>query len=155
MPIDERLLTAEDVDLNFKIGKLGYKLLSVPDVKVFHRRRGSPRKLFIQFYRFAIGRLQVGKKDIRMINAIHILVGISLPVFILLIALYGINPFIFYLPIGVFAAGLFALFLFGLSKSRSLLVGLNLIAAALIGILGWSLGFMRELLFPLKDASNR
>jgi len=73
MPIDENLLTAEDVEMNFRLVRLGYKLLSCPDIIVYHYRRATPKLLWQQMYRFAIGRLEVGKKSIRMIGPAHII----------------------------------------------------------------------------------
>lgn len=43
LPIDEDLLTAEDVDLNFRMRQDGAVLLACPDVILFHHRRSSPR----------------------------------------------------------------------------------------------------------------
>lgn len=156
MPIDEKLLTAEDVDLNFRIRELGYKLLSVPDVVVFHHRRSSPRKFFKQIYRFAIGRLQVGKKNIKMLNITHILAGISPPLFILLfLVFYFINLSILYFLIGISVLVAVFIFLYTFFRSKSVLVSLNTIFALLIAISAWSLGFMQELFFPLKDVTGK
>ncbi|MBU1366310.1 MAG: glycosyltransferase [Candidatus Omnitrophica bacterium] len=156
MPVDENLLTAEDVDLNFRIRRLGYKLLFVPEVTVFHHRRSSPQKLSRQFYRFAIGRLQVGKKNIKMINFAHILAGIFLPFFIILFITFRfVNLQIFYFLMRIAATGLTFLFIFALAKSKSMLVAFNVILAITIAISSWSLGFMRELLFPLKDVRGK
>lgn len=155
MPFDEKLLTAEDVDLNFRIRKLGYKLLFVPDVVICHHRRSSPTKSFRQIYRFAIGRLQAGKKDRAMINIMHILVGLFFPLFILLTIFSFLNQFVFNIASTLFFAGALLLFLFILMKEKSLAVAMNTVLAMGIAIFAWSLGFLRELFCPLKDVSGK
>ncbi|MDP2277377.1 MAG: glycosyltransferase family 2 protein, partial [Nitrospirota bacterium] len=85
MPIDESLLTCDDTELNQRLIDKGYKLLYTPDVFVWHYRRPNPKRLFKQMYRYAIGRLQVGKRDRRMLNPVHILVGLSLPICLIIL----------------------------------------------------------------------
>ena len=55
---NERLLTVEDEELDFRILKKGYKILYNPGAKVYHKRRSDGKKFFKQMYRYAIGRTQ-------------------------------------------------------------------------------------------------
>ncbi|MFQ5454577.1 MAG: glycosyltransferase [Nitrospirota bacterium] len=156
MPIDETLLTCDDTQLNRKIIDMGYRLLYTPDVIVYHFRRPTPKKLWKQMYRYAIGRLQVGKRDRRMINIVHIGVGLSLPViFMLLSVIYMSDPF--YLVIIGGTALIFMLFfsVLGILKWRSITVGFNIPFVILIIMTSWSCGFIRELLFPMKRVEGR
>ncbi len=43
MPVDEAIREGEDVVMNAALERLGYKLLYVPDVVVYHYRRTTPR----------------------------------------------------------------------------------------------------------------
>ncbi|MEI6816812.1 MAG: glycosyltransferase [Bacteroidota bacterium] len=156
MPLDESMLTCDDTKLNREIIDLGFKLLYTPDVVVFHYRRPTPKRLWRQFYRYSIGRLQVGKKDKRMINLMHIFSGLSLPIGLIMIFALG-----FY---NLFALSMLALFgiLFlsyfaikGMSKWKSMGVGLNIPLVIIIIMTAWSFGFMRELFFPLKMVEGK
>lgn len=151
MPLDESMLTGDDTLLNRKILDLGGRLLYTPDVIVFHYRRPTPRKLWRQFYRYAIGRLQIGKKDKRLLNAAHVLIGLSLPAGLLTILFLAWSKSFLVL----FCIILFAfLFLFyysikGMVKWKSLAVGLQVPLVIVLIMSAWSMGFMREMMFPL------
>ena len=152
MPMDESLLEAEDYVTNQKIRGLGYKLLYTPDTIVWHYRRPNPKRFFKQIYRYAIGRLLIGKKDIKMINFRHILVGLGLP------ALAGGSIFLSIadyrlLVYSSLSAALFLLVYSFLawSKTKSLKAALWVPPTIIILFSAWSLGFLRELLFPIKE----
>jgi cellulose synthase/poly-beta-1,6-N-acetylglucosamine synthase-like glycosyltransferase len=156
MPLDESMLTCDDTLLNRKILDLGFKLLYTPDVVVFHYRRPTPKRLWKQFYRYSIGRLQVGKKDKRMINLMHIFSGLSLPIsliFSLVLCYYNI----FYFSLAVLASVLFLLYFTvrGMLKWKSLGVGINIPLVIILIMTSWSCGFMRELLFPMKIVEGK
>lgn len=147
MPIDESLLTCDDTELNQRLIDKGYKLLYTPDVFVWHYRRPNPKRLFRQMYRYAIGRLQVGKKDRRMINLIHVLTGVSIPLSLIILlisrSLFSVFLFLFYLM-------LVGYFVKAWMVSRSLQIALRTPAVICIILIAWSLGFMRELVYPMK-----
>lgn len=155
MPIDESLLTCDDTEMNLRIGDLGYKLLSVPYVFVWHYQRPTPKRLWQKIYRWAIGRLQLGKKRKDGVNFIHILTGLSLPIlaFLLLFSLF-INPLPFLLFSVSFCLTLLFFFLLALIKTKSFKIALNLPLVSLIVVIAWSTGFLKELLFPLKNPSG-
>jgi len=139
--------------MNFRLTSLGYKLLFVPDVIVNHHRRSSPKLLWRQMYRFAIGRLQVGKKNIRMIKLSHVIAGLFLPIlFFVEVLLYatGGQALLF---INLFLA--LAIVIFGWLYSKSIKVGVNLLLVMIIASVSWSFGFLREAMLPLKDVVGK
>ncbi len=155
MPINESLLTCDDTEMNQKILDLGYRLLSVPDVFVWHYRRSTAKRLWRQMYRWAIGRLQLGKKRREAINLVHISVGFTIPILIaLLIFFIFAQPS--FLPIfaGVIVLTLIFLILSAFLRTKSLKIALNLPLVVVITILAWSAGFMKELFFPLKNPTG-
>ena len=155
MPLDETMLTGDDTLLNRKIIDLGYRLLYTPDVKVFHYRRPSPKKLWKQFYRYAIGRLQVGKKDKRLLNFAHILAGLGLPLglFLLLLLVWSKNSFLWSLLLLSAISFLLYFAIKGGIKWRSVSVGLQVPIVIMIIMTAWSCGFVRELIFPIRPPS--
>ncbi|MBP7239493.1 MAG: glycosyltransferase [Saprospiraceae bacterium] len=152
MPLDESMLTGDDTLLNRKILDLGCRLLYTPDVIVFHYRRPTPRTLWRQFYRYAIGRLQVGKKDKRLLNIAHVFIGLSLPVGLLAVLLLVWSKSFFVLACIMMLAFLFLFYysIKGMIKWKSPGVGLQIPLVIMIIMIAWSFGFMRELIFPIR-----
>jgi len=150
MPLDESMLTGDDTLLNRKILDLGSQLLYTPDVIVFHYRRPTPRKLWKQFYRYAIGRLQVGKKDKRLLNMAHVLIGLSLPIGLLAVILLVWSKSFLVLSFIILIVFLFLLYYAfkGMIKWKS--VGVGMWVPVVIGLImsAWSVGFLREWLLP-------
>jgi cellulose synthase/poly-beta-1,6-N-acetylglucosamine synthase-like glycosyltransferase len=157
MPLDESMLTGDDTLLNRKILDLGYKLLYTPDVSVLHFRRPTPGRLWKQFYRYAIGRLQVGKKDKRLLNPMHVLIGLSLPILLLIFLFLILNNKILFLVFSLLAGFLFLLYfsIKGMVKWKSLSVGLQIPLIILLIMTAWSGGFLRELFIPIRRVEGK
>ncbi|MCM8792653.1 MAG: glycosyltransferase [Candidatus Omnitrophica bacterium] len=152
MPIEEVFLTAEDVWMNYRIRHFGFRLIMAEDVYVWHYRRSSPKRFLRQVYRFSIGRIQVGMRNLCLLHSLHILTGWSLPVF-LFIFFYSLfkNPSVLlYLMIIIIA-----LLIFSFLKTKSLRVSLSFILASFLFVFAWSVGFWRQLLFPLKEIRGK
>jgi cellulose synthase/poly-beta-1,6-N-acetylglucosamine synthase-like glycosyltransferase len=145
MPVDETLLTGDDVEMNYQLIGRGYKVLYAPDVIVWHYRRDNPKKFWKQIYRYAIGRLQLAKRHRDAANPIHIISGLAIPIFIfLMIFSFVLNPVY---PLFLIGAILIALAVFSglsLAKEKSLEVALNVFLAAIIFVFAWSSGFLKE-----------
>lgn len=151
MPIDESLLTCDDTELNQRLIDNGYKLLYTPDVFVWHYRRPNPRRLWKQMYRYAIGRLQVGKRDKRMINIMHIMIGLGLPISLLLLIF---SPALFLLLVLAYLSILFYSFIVSLAEMSSIRISLYVPIAITIILCAWSAGFVRELVYPYKKTGG-
>lgn len=150
MPLDENLFSGSDVELNYKLRQAGYKLLSTPDIEVWHYKRSTPRSLFHQMKRYAIGRLQLGKKYTKLIKFVHIAVGLAIPALLFFLASFFISRAFF----GIMCAlGFLSLFLICgvcLIKTRSIRITGWLPVAMAIMVIGWSCGFCRELIHPIR-----
>jgi cellulose synthase/poly-beta-1,6-N-acetylglucosamine synthase-like glycosyltransferase len=148
-PIDETLITAEDVEMNRLIRRAGLKLLYVPDVRLWHCRRQSISGVFKQIYRFAVGRLQVGRRDKSMLKLTHILVGLTLPLFVVsLLAFYLLHIRSLYIYAGLIASLIVVSSIYGLFKTGSIRAAMFFPLVVMTAIIAWSFGFMRELIFP-------
>jgi len=156
MPQDESLLTCDETEMNYRIKDLGYKLLYTPDVFVWHCRRSTAKKLYRQIYRYAIGRLQLGKKREKGMNLVHIVVGFCLPIFLLVnIILMRLGRGYVCLFYGAIIFGLFILFLKSVVNNKKIKIGFLSVLSVLIIAVSWSLGYMRELIFPIKDVRGK
>ncbi len=155
MPIDEDLLTAEDVWLGYLVAQLGYKQILVPDVKLWHYRRSSPTKLIRQMCRYAIARLQAGRKSsFRLLRPLHCIVGFSLPIFLIVILaayLGGLMKLLLMLLIG----GSAVVIVSGWIYSRDFTSAVRFPMVLMIFAFAWSWGFLRELFFPMKDVRGK
>lgn len=59
---DTQLFRGEDVDYNWRCRKAGYKVLSFPDIKVYHHHRATWKGLFNQHYMYGRAYLLVRRK---------------------------------------------------------------------------------------------
>jgi GT2 family glycosyltransferase len=149
MPTDESLVTAEDVELCLRVRHLGFRLLLAPDVRLWHHKRQSPRSLFRQMRRYAIGRLQVGRVDRELLRPAHILAGSVIPAAVMLVvALAVVSPRALVLTLALGFGALAFLAVVSAIRSRSIAVGIWVPAVILLVTVGWSIGFMQELVSP-------
>ncbi len=152
LPLDESIIEAEDYVMNQKIRALGYKLMYTPDTIVWHHRRPIPKKFFMQMYRYAIGRLRLGKKDIKMINLTHILVGLGLPIIIISSLVLILVKKILFLYLFILGAAFLIFYcLFAWFKTKSFKTAVLVPGVIILLFCGWSLGFLKELLSPYND----
>ena len=151
MPLAENLLGGADVELNYLLRQRGFSLLSTPDVKVWHYKRETPRGFFRQMYRYAIMRLQLGKRWGPILNLTHVAVGLSVPLSILWLSLcFWINLNFVLLFLGLITAGLLLVCPFAFLQTKSFSATLCVPLVIALAVTGWSIGFCRELIFPVS-----
>ena len=154
MPVDERLLTAEDVWMNWLLRAQGFKHVLVEGMVLWHHRRSRPRSFFRQMYRFAIGRLQIGKRVPALLSPMHMAAAASVPIFLALVASFLLLGQGLVLLAGLPAAYA-AAFAIAFPKSKSYTAAALFPLVLAIFLAGWSLGFLRELVFPLRNADGK
>ena len=149
MPLDEHLLTAEDVWLNWELRRRGFRHLVARNMILWHHRRSRPASFVRQMYRFAIGRLQVGRRCLRLLSPLHILAGAGIPLLAAGLVLALVHGFLG-LAVGLLllaGAGACAL---GTVQTGSLEAGCYVPPVIGLFLASWSCGFLRELFFPVK-----
>lgn len=154
MPVDERLLTAEDVWMDWLLHSQGFKNVLADRMVLWHHRRSRPRSFFRQMYRFAIGRLQVGKRVRALLGPLHIAAAASVPISLafaasLLLLGHGL------VVLAGLLAGCAAAFVIALFKSQSYRAAAWFPLVLAIFLAAWSLGFLREFVFPLRSADGK
>jgi cellulose synthase/poly-beta-1,6-N-acetylglucosamine synthase-like glycosyltransferase len=156
MPSNETLLTADDVELNRQVRRAGYKLLQVSDVRLWHYRRHTMKNLWRQMYRYAVGRLQVGKFDFHLLNFAHIFTGLFIPIILAVLAIgFILSKTFFWAVIAIFIAGLIAAGIMGMLKTKLASAGFYVPLVLVISCFAWSLGFLRELFFPMRKLEGK
>jgi succinoglycan biosynthesis protein ExoA len=154
MPVDERLLTAEDVWMNWCLRQRRHVLVRAHDTVLWHHRRSRPRTFSRQIYRFAIGRLQVGKRARALLNPWHVLAGLSIPLLAGVAGGLAWTGHAVALLLGLGGAAM-ALALAALPRVRTIQAALWFPGVVVIFAVAWSAGFLRELAVPLVDADGK
>jgi cellulose synthase/poly-beta-1,6-N-acetylglucosamine synthase-like glycosyltransferase len=153
-PFDEKLVTAEDVELHSRLRAIGMRLKTSSELFVWHDKRPTPRGLFRQMRRFAEGRVQLSRKIPHLLRPLHRLMGWSVPIGgAVVVALIATSTF-WLVPAGVVAGWLLLAVKAGVDGERSpaaLLVG----PALAVVMLGWSYGYLKERFVPMKSAAGR
>jgi len=154
MPLDENLLTAEDVWLNWRLTRRGFRLAAVGDMILWHHRRTTPASFCRQMYRFAVGRLQVGKRARCLLSPLHIAAGFTIPLALASLAVGLACGVTGMLALAAFAAGA-GLFGVGLARTRSFQAALYVPMVVGFFLAGWSAGFLRDLFFPMRSVDGK
>jgi cellulose synthase/poly-beta-1,6-N-acetylglucosamine synthase-like glycosyltransferase len=59
---DERFVVGQDGDLNYRINKIGYKFLYIPEAKVLHHRRGTLKSFSVRMFKYGMWMAELFKK---------------------------------------------------------------------------------------------
>ncbi len=86
---NEKLLSNEDPELDFRIQKTGKEIKFNPKAIVYHHRKDSEKKIFKQAFWFGLGRMQAIKLHSGMLEWFRIAPFISITAMVLLLV-YGI-----------------------------------------------------------------
>jgi glycosyltransferase involved in cell wall biosynthesis len=136
---------AEDIELSVRMRKLGFRIGLISDAFVYHKRRTTLAQFFNQVSNFGKGRALVGKAHPGEIKVTH-----CFPAFFLMGLI--ILPFLFFFfpTLGRIGLTSYLLYLLLISihcflTTRSIVVAVLSIPAALIQIVGYGTGFLMEL----------
>lgn len=151
MPVDESLVGGEDVIMNQTIQDLGYRLLYVPDVMVFHYRRPTPIRWWHQMYRYGMGRVLLPRKRRGNLRPAHLFAGLSIPLLLVTAGvLMAMNPGFLLGLAGLLLLVALSSSIFAFATTKSLGVGVNMPLVLAIFFAAWSCGFVHEFFFPTK-----
>lgn len=150
---DPATLVCTDIVINRSITAMGYTLLYAPDVRVWHYRRSNPIGLFIQMHKYARGRLQLGRASPEMLQPMHLLAGLAIPIFMgggIGLLLVAPRTAAFFFGVGFLVVWWFCVLAFWRERSAGTALCVPLVIATMM--LGWSSGFLHELLFPYQGS---
>lgn len=146
MPIPEHFVTGEDVAMSHQLQRLGYQLLSVPDVRVQHYKRSTLMGFARQMRWYAIARRQLARTWPELGRPLHrfmpwmLLGGLTL-----IGAGLWINPAI---PLLMGVLGWLLVGSLGVGYTRRLEAFLWQPLVVLTFLWSWTLGVVQESLFP-------
>ncbi|MCK6616288.1 MAG: glycosyltransferase [Cyclobacteriaceae bacterium] len=139
---------AEDIELSVRIRKAGFRIVLIEEAYVFHKRRTSLKQFYGQVMGFGRGRVRVGRAHPGEVKMVHwfpaaFVVGLaSLPVLLV------VSPVLFKLTISLYLAYLAAIAADAWLTTKSVTVALLSVPSALVQLIGYGIGFLREIIKP-------
>jgi len=134
----------EDIDLSIRIIKAGFRVGLIPDAWVYHKRRTDLRKFFKQVHNSGMARINLTLRHPGTLKLTHFFPA-AFTTYVLIALFYAL-----FVPHGVWAllplvAWATLIFLDATLRMRSLTVGAISVAASLVQMLGYGIGFCRGL----------
>ncbi len=144
---NEKLVTCEDEELDYRTRKKGYRILYTPDAVVYHYRRPTWKRFYKQAYKYGIGRTQAIKLHRKMGRWFHYAPPTSILIVALLFVLVFLHPIfpkiaLLLLLFGGFGISLMSLYLISTTKMKHFFTFLSLIT---IWFFGYGAGMFRGL----------
>lgn len=135
-----REMFSEDIDMSTRIRHAGFTIGLLPDAKVWHKRRVDFRKFLRQVYVFGMSRITLKLLYPNSLKIVHMLpaIAVVIAVTIILLAIL-VSPWWLVL-LGVYLLAVFAL---ALVSTKSPVIAIKAVPAAVIQIGGYGTGFLK------------
>jgi GT2 family glycosyltransferase len=101
------LVTCDDEELDYRIGRLGHRILYTPDAIVYHYRRSTWKKFMQQAYNYGIGRMQAIRLHRGMGRLFHFVPSLTILVIVALFALSFLDFSYFWGALSILVTGAF------------------------------------------------
>ncbi len=146
-----REMFSEDIDMSTRIRQAGYEAVLLPEVYVYHKRRGNLAKFWRQVHVFGMSRITLKLLYPGSMKAVHCLPAVMTigAVAILIASIWW--PWLLILP-GIY---LLALFVDSWRKTKSLKIAGLATAASVVQILGYGTGFIRSYVWKILLGHGR
>lgn len=131
----------EDEEIDYRIKKLGYKILYIPNASVFHYRKLSWKRFMKQAYIYAIGRMQAIKLHWRMGKWYHYTSPAIISAIIMLLILSLLNTVYLWWALSILVIGGIGIGLIGLYLASKTKMSNFLTYCLLVVIWFWGSGF--------------
>lgn len=135
-----REMFSEDIDMSTRIRKAGFAIGLYPDLAVWHKRRLSWKKFWRQVHVFGMSRITLQLLYPGSMKAVHWLPAIAVMGALALVVLaVTLSPW-WFLPLGIY---LLAIFILALLSTRSPIIAMKAVPAAVIQLGGYGTGFIK------------
>ena len=138
---NEKLITCEDEELDYRIKEKGYRILYTPDAKVYHYRRPTWKRFYKQAYKYAMGRMQAIKLHREMGKWYHYIVPALILAIVVLFALSLVDSIYPLIALSILVIGGIGIGVMGLYLRRKTKITAFLTYCVLIAIWFWGSGF--------------
>ena len=139
----------EDIDFSIRIESAGCRTAFIPDAFVYHKRRTSFSAFFAQIHHSGEARIMLSKLHPGSLKTVHLFPFLFTSGLVLSLLFLVLFPF---LGSALVAVYLFYFLLIGLHAtwtSRNILVGLMAIAASLIQLTAYGIGFFKAGIYSI------
>lgn len=134
----------EDPDLSQRIIKAGYETVFIPNAFVYHKRRISWEKFYLQVKKFGLARPILNRWHPSSSKITFWLPSLFIIFVVLSIFVGIIYNWAFLIPLLIY---ILAIFLDSSIKNKNLYIGLLTIPAMFIQFFGYGMGFMKSFIF--------
>lgn len=153
------LRIGEDPDLSMTLWEKGFETQLIKEAKVYHKRRSSLKKFFIQVYNFGIARPILNQrhpkyKSITFWFPSFFLIGICFSIIIIFISelflpskLYHLRKSLFttgYSFLGLYMVYFIAILVFSSIRNNSIKVGVLSVLTTCVQFIGYGFGFLKS-----------
>jgi GT2 family glycosyltransferase len=143
-----RMRFGEDVEFSIRMIEHGFKVGLIPDAWVYHKRRTDLWKFFKQVHNSGIARINITLRHPNTLKPTHFFPAVFTAYVALGLATAIIEPmgWVGLGPLGVY---LVALLIAATVRYRSISLGIRCMAASLVQLMAYGLGFMRGIVWRI------
>lgn len=147
-----REMFSEDIDMSTRIRKAGFSIGLSPDTPVWHKRRVNWRKFWRQVHVFGMSRITLRLLYPDSLKLVHTLPAFAVIIGLILVALgIFVSPW-WLLPIGIYLS---AVMITALISTRSPIIAVKAVPAAVIQLCGYGTGFIRAFVWKILLRQGR
>ena len=143
-----RMRFGEDVEFSIRMIEHGFKVGLIPDAWVYHKRRTDLWKFFKQVHNSGIARINITLRHPNTLKPTHFFPAVFTAYVALGLATAIIEP-MGWVGLGPLGLYLVALFFAATVRYRSISLGLHCVAASLVQLIAYGLGFMRGIVWRI------
>lgn len=143
----------EDIEFSIRILENGFKVGLIPDAFVYHKRRTNLAQFYKQLHFFGRARINIGRFFKNEIKVVHLFPAAFLIGLVVTILGTIVFPKIFIWIAGLFGVYFSLIAIDSLFKNKNLAVAIISLAAALIQLSAYGIGFITEGL-KFKKSNN-
>jgi glycosyltransferase involved in cell wall biosynthesis len=143
-----RMRFGEDVEFSIRMIEHGYKVGLIPDAWVYHKRRTDLWKFFKQVHNSGIARINITLRHPNTLKPTHFFPAMFTAYTLLAIGTAIVEP-MGWVGLAPLAVYLFALMISALVQYKSPMLALKCVAASLVQLTSYGLGFMRGIIWRI------
>lgn len=138
-------MLGEDIDLSLRIREAGFKTRLIRDAFVYHKRRVSLKRFFLQVSNFGQARIWLQIKHPGSMKLVHMAPAVLTLLLVILLLASPWMPWLLLFPL----CYLLLLFFDSLVKNRNLKVALLSMLTGAIQVVGYGYGFLKAFWFKM------
>lgn len=138
-------MLGEDIDLSLRIREAGFKTRLIRDAFVYHKRRVSLKRFFLQVSNFGQARIWLQIKHPGSMKLVHTAPAVLTLLLVILLLASPWMPWLLLFPL----CYLLLLFFDSLVKNRNLKVALLSMLTGAIQVVGYGYGFLKAFWFKM------